>query len=175
MSSKYRITNATRKKNPQSAREKIGFLVGVAYLNGGIKTRTDLAPGRSVIADTLEESHLKQYKAGNLDIEEIEDISVLLKKHITAPEKKTTKKASKKTAKKTTKKAAKSSKQKGAAMSMGDASTASAKDFKKTHDNDEGGTNPGGKDNFTAVAPSIAGNKLNDESFSASPSSLSED
>ena len=109
MTSKYNLTNITRKKDPKTARERVGYLVGVLYTQAGKSHEITLPPGRSTFTEILTEAHLKLAKAGCLSIKEVEDISVLLKEH-TTPVKKVAKKVAKKVVKK------------GTAISMGEAS-----------------------------------------------------
>jgi len=157
MAQKFQLINSTRKQNPKNIRERVGFLVSVFAVQSGHKSEHTLNPGRSVLTEELEESHLRLQKSGALEIRPVKDVSLLLKQHANKPAPNANQVNSDGSVTRGTekKKNTRSSK-KGKAMSMGEASAASQKDFKASKKNDEGAVNPDGKDNFTVVAPNLS-------------------
>lgn len=174
MAQKFKLTNITRKKHPKNKRESVGHAVSVMVLHGGIKGEKILQPGKHALTEVLEEHHLKYAKGGLLDIQVIEDVSVLLKEFAEPAKSKVTdvKKKTKKTGKSTKKGDSKKPefigdvrkpKRMAKAMSM-HAGTDQAK--KDLNSKNEGAVNPDGKDNFTTVAPNDGKGKVDESKFS---------
>ena len=165
---RYRLTNSTRKPKPQNKMEQVGFLVGVNYFSGGRTIRKDLAPGESVLSEELSESHLQHQKAGNLTVKVVDDVSVLLKSHASAPAPQSQQQSATPVSQPPAAPAA--PRKSGKAVAMGQGSEAAKEEINKLNSKDEGGTNPDGDDNITAVAPPAGGEdstKPNDEGFTA--------